>query len=103
MFDSDIDLLQRNIQSILAQVDKLVLIDNSESTSNEVMKLITASSVLIISNNKNLGVAHALNQIKNSGQCCFWLTREWCNTFYPKGKVMVPYIDFLFECPHSIW
>ena len=66
-----IDLLQRNIQSILAQVDKLVLIDNSESTSNEVMKLITASSVLIISNNKNLGVAHALNQINNSGQCCF--------------------------------
>ena len=51
------------VQPIVSCTDRTV--------GNEVMKLITASSVLIISNNKNLGVAHALNQIKNSGQCCF--------------------------------
>lgn len=62
LFNPDINLLQQNIRTLLPQVDLLVLIDNSDNTADPVLKM-AGEKVSIFSNNKNLGIARALNQI----------------------------------------
>ncbi|MFR0569057.1 glycosyltransferase family 2 protein [Bifidobacterium apri] len=62
LFNPDLNLLQQNILTLLPQVDLLVLIDNSDHTADPVLKM-AGEKVSIFSNNKNLGIARALNQI----------------------------------------
>lgn len=61
LYNPDIDRLSENIKSISSQVEKLVLIDNGCSDTGYTL-LVSNNSEIII-NNKNLGIATALNQI----------------------------------------
>lgn len=61
LFNPDINRLKENIKNIEKQVDKIILIDNASQNINEVEK--EFNNIEIKKNNKNLGIANALNQI----------------------------------------
>lgn len=64
-FNPELSLLEKNINSIITQVDNLVIVDNSSKNINELLSLVSkiSNKILVIKNNKNLGIATALNQI----------------------------------------
>lgn len=75
-YNPDIDRLKKNIESIILQVRKIIIVDNASSNKAELIKLLkTYDNICLISNNLNEGIAKALNQICNeainSGS-------EWC-------------------------
>ena len=63
-YNPEINKLKRNIDSLYKQVDKLVLIDNASGNIEDIEKLINNyPNVSIEKNEKNKGIAYALNQI----------------------------------------
>ena len=60
-FNPDLDLLKNNIDSVLPQVDSLVIVDNHSENIHDIRKLCT-DKVHIISNESNRGIAYALNK-----------------------------------------
>lgn len=64
LYNPDLERLDKNITSIISQVESLVLVDNNSININEVVnKYKSIDKITIIQNNKNMGVATALNQI----------------------------------------
>lgn len=64
LYNPDIIRLEENIKSLLAQIHMIVCIDNNSSNIDLVQKLLSNySNIIIIRNNKNQGIAKALNQI----------------------------------------
>ncbi|WP_461172269.1 glycosyltransferase family 2 protein [Arthrobacter sp. Z1-9] len=63
-FNPDIPRLRENLQSVLAQVEKAVVVDNG-SSNIELVELLLADfpQVTLKANASNLGIARALNQI----------------------------------------
>lgn len=65
-FNPNISRLINNINSILPQVDTLIIIDNgSENIKDIKMSCISQNKICFISNGKNMGIAEALNQACN--------------------------------------
>lgn len=63
-FNPDLSDLEFSIPSILKQCDRMVIVDNGSDRVEEIEALVSKHSDLtLIKNNKNLGVAAALNQI----------------------------------------
>ncbi|MET4654172.1 rhamnosyltransferase [Exiguobacterium sp. PvP048] len=62
-----INTLAQNINSIINQVEKLVIIDNDSENINEIELLIKKykKAIFIIKNDENLGIATALNLLMN--------------------------------------
>lgn len=65
LYNADIIRLKENINSILSQVDTICLVDNGSSNYNEIDKLVNdyKMDIWLIHNEKNQGIAKALNQI----------------------------------------
>lgn len=64
LYNPDIHRLKENIEGIYNQVDKLIFIDNNSSNKKEILKLLEKyNNIEIIHNEKNNGIAGALNQI----------------------------------------
>lgn len=67
LYNPDIDRLKKNIKAIEKQVNKIIFIDNSKEQSekniNIVNQMLKESQFVYISNNGNVGIAKALNQI----------------------------------------
>jgi len=64
-FNPDVQKLSKNINSILALQDpiNILIIDNASDNIAEICNLIAChDNIRIIKNDKNLGIAHALNQ-----------------------------------------
>lgn len=62
-YNPDILTLEKNINSLKLQVNKIVIIDNSSKNYKLIQKLITGEKkIYIISNSRNKGIAAALNQ-----------------------------------------
>ncbi len=66
LFEPDLDRLKENITAILPQVDRLYIIDNA-STNTENIKALYFDNVKVVikENDRNLGIAAALNQMCN--------------------------------------
>lgn len=62
LYNPEINRLQENINSIKPQTDKIVFIDNGSSNIDIVNKILPDNSILL-RNEKNVGIATALNQI----------------------------------------
>ena len=63
-FNPDIELLKKNIDSIIRQVDSLFIFDNGSNNSEIILKLSDRySNVNIIFGEKNYGIAYAHNRI----------------------------------------
>lgn len=66
IYNPDIVKLKENIEAIINQVDTLIVVDNASYNSNDIMNLLSFySKVVSIRNDKNYGIAKALNQIVN--------------------------------------
>ena len=64
LFNPSIQRLKENLDAITVQVDFTVLIDNGSNNLIDIKKLLSCySNIELIENNKNLGIAKALNQI----------------------------------------
>lgn len=64
LFNPEMERLKLNIISIKKQVDLLILVDNGSSNIEKIIKEYSEyNEILIIRNNKNKGIAFALNQI----------------------------------------
>lgn len=76
-YNPDIDRLRDNISSVLPQVQGLIVVDNASDNIADIIMLLddfrgqsnldmagtSKCNILLIENDKNTGVAHALNQI----------------------------------------
>lgn len=66
LFNPDIKRLECNINTIINQVDKVLLIDNNSKNIDEIKALcFNNDKISIICNKENYGIAKALNQILN--------------------------------------
>lgn len=61
LFNPDMERLKQNISAILPQVDKLVLVDNGSDIFD--VTSIQDEDIVYLRNEKNIGIASALNQI----------------------------------------
>lgn len=76
LFNPNITRLNENINSVINQVDKVVLINNASSNFNDVITCISNyKKCYLINNDSNLGIATALNQLVNYAykQGCDWV------------------------------
>lgn len=64
-YNPDVEILMENIKQIYHQVDKLLIIDNNSITKEIFIKKINDEfkNIEIIKNEKNVGIAEALNQV----------------------------------------
>lgn len=62
-FNPNISVLKENIKAVLSQVDAVVLVDNHSGNYSDIDSLKTCFNFLIIKNDENEGIAHALNQL----------------------------------------
>jgi len=62
-YNPDIELLNKNIQAIVFQVDKVIIIDNGSENQQKLVELLSHhTNVEYVQNGNNEGVAYALNQ-----------------------------------------
>lgn len=72
-FNPEINRLNQNVNEILPQIDSLIIIDNDSSNFHQIREIAeTNSKITIVQNNKNYGIATALNQI-----CSYFLEKEY--------------------------
>lgn len=96
-FNPDLELLNKNLQSITKQVAEVVVVDNGSSNILEIKKMVSNYKLFLICNKKNLGIAAALNQIivwaKNKGAS--WVITLDQDTVCPRNMVhlLEIYID----------
>lgn len=79
-YNPDIKRFKENIDSILSQVDKLIIIENGSKDSEEIIKIIKSydeNRIKLVVNSKNMGIAKALNQIM---VCAEKANYEWVIT-----------------------
>lgn len=62
LYNPDINRLKSSISELISEVDKICLIDNASLNINDIEKLAT-NNVFVIKNEKNFGIAKALNQL----------------------------------------
>ena len=75
LYHPDTERLKLNIEAIYDQVDHIVLVDNTEEESDpQVIQLLSDyKQCTLLSNRKNTGIAHALNQIFQFGAEFDWI------------------------------
>ena len=80
-YNPDIDLLEKNIDAVISQVDKLLVYENYSENRQAVIELCDKKNVEIILNDKNYGVAGPLHDgieyaVKNGYEYIFTLDQD---------------------------
>ncbi len=85
LFNPDIDILENNLETILKQFNQVILFDNSEKSNETVISALKyKEKVVYKSENKNCGMAYALNRIMEiAGQYGY----SWVITFDQDSKI----------------
>ena len=73
LYNPSIDRLKKNIDSVIKQVDKLIVVFNS--SKDEINYLFEDEKIVLVTNENNLGVAYALNQIIMKAKS---FNAKWC-------------------------
>lgn len=60
-FNPELDRLNENVNSVLSQADEVIVVDNGSKNVNDIKELFPG--ITIISLEKNMGIAYALNEI----------------------------------------
>ena len=69
LYNPDIDRLKKNLGVIESQVEKVFLVDNHSNNLEEIKKMLKLFSICeLIENEKNAGIATALNQLMSEAQ-----------------------------------
>ena len=78
LYNPDISRLKENIASVIKQVNCVILVDNASNNIEEIEKSdIIKDKCILLKNNKNVGLARALNQAM---QCAFENKYNWVLT-----------------------
>lgn len=75
LYNPDINRLKENIEAVSGQVDKVVLVDNSSQNKKDISLILSNyTNINIIWNQRNIGIAAALNQIADyaNNNCYSW-------------------------------
>ena len=93
-FNPDLKTLNDNISSIHDQVDRIVIVDNASDNINEISGAIEkfGSNIIFFRNNKNMGIAFALNQLMEYG---FDNRYEYMLTLDQDSKCPLNYVNDL--------
>ena len=99
LFNPDIIRLRENINAIIEQVSFVLLIDNFSLNIREIESEFSGiKNIILIKNNKNLGIASALNQIVNycGHRNCEWVLTLDQDSVVPNNiiKNFSKYINF---------
>lgn len=90
LYNPNVERLNDNINSLLSQVNKVVLVDNNSSNIEQISHMYkNKENIFIIKNNENKGIAFALNQIIDWANSNFF---EWCLTM---DQDSIPSIDMV--------
>lgn len=76
LFNPDIDRLRLSLESLSNQIELIALVDNGSVNIDDVEKLLSIfDNIILIKNNKNIGLAYALNQLCRYAydQNCDWI------------------------------
>ena len=63
LYDPDVERLKLSVEAVRAQVDRVVFVDNSSDKAGELQDLFVGEQFYWIKNEKNHGIAKALNQL----------------------------------------
>lgn len=96
LYNPEIELLEKNIDVLYPQVNSIVLINNNSNNIGDVYKLIRKynSKIEVINNDKNYGIAKALNQILAYAEIHGY---EWYLTMDQDSVVSSNLIDAYFK------
>lgn len=95
LFNPDLNLLKKNMTNLVEQTNNVVLVDNSSSNIKEIEKLVdNFSSIKLIKNYDNEGIARALNQIMHYGD---FKGAEWCLLLDQDSEIDENYINNFLE------
>lgn len=98
-YNPNLERLEKNIKSIIEQVDYIIIVDNHSKNINEIEELIkNFEKCEIIKNQENCGIALALNQImrkSNSVNSVWTLTLDQDTVCLP--ILMEKYKEIIFE------
>lgn len=92
----------QSIKELVKQVDKVIIVDNGslESAITEHLRSLDSTGIVkILYNQKNLGIAHALNQGIN---IAIQENFEWIVTFDQDTAIPTTFISSLFNCYDKI-
>ncbi|MEK4452292.1 MULTISPECIES: glycosyltransferase family 2 protein [unclassified Paenibacillus] len=90
LYNPDISRLQENMNAIHPQVDYLILIDNASENINEIESVTRDfEKVILLKNDKNYGIATALNQIVQYSSSKFseWVLLLDQDSVVPKNMI----------------
>ena len=78
-FNPDLNQLKKNIDAIITQVEKIILVDNGSKNASDVRELVMQyeNTIYPVYSPENMGIASALNIILKTGQS---LGAEWVLT-----------------------
>lgn len=66
-YNPEISLLEKNIKSIKEQIESVLIVDNASNNVTEIKALADTYGIQIEENDRNLGIAAALNQLMKYG------------------------------------
>ncbi len=69
LFNPNLERLKENIDAIKPQVDLLLFIDNGSKDQSYKERLKGSENIVVVRNEKNMGIAYALNQILGYAYC----------------------------------
>lgn len=75
-YNPEIKLLNKNIESINEQVDKLIIFDNGSQNLDDIKKVCEKYNIELLRSNKNIGIAAGLNKVFNyyiQNQDSWWI------------------------------
>jgi len=65
LYNPELNRLKNNIDAVLPQVDLIILVDNASAEIDSLKEIYSGNRFIWICNEKNIGVAGALNQLVN--------------------------------------
>ena len=89
-FNPNIQRLKENIDSIMVQADKVLIVDNASINIDDIERLIEPyENIIIFKYNKNKGIAEALNQIGS------YALKHNCDWFLTLDQDSICYTDLI--------
>lgn len=64
-FNPNIEILAKNLQSVVQQVENVLVVDNGSNNFSEIVGILNSSKINIINFEENSGIAYALNKGMN--------------------------------------
>lgn len=62
-YNSDIDILKKNISAVSKQVERIYIFDNASTNIDEIASVASSDKIMLVKSETNYGIAKALNEL----------------------------------------